>query len=69
MVEYMEFDGPCPLLMCLADCPHDHPICPKCGAVAYGNISCDECRRNVDIHRELAIIELQHSSKKTGEVK
>ncbi len=61
MVEYIEFDGRCPLLMCLAEGRHKHPICPKCGAVAYGNISCDECRRNVDIHKELAIIELQHS--------
>ena len=58
-VKQMHFDGPCPLLLCLADCPHDHPICPVCGAVAYGNISCNECRRNVDIHKELAIIELQ----------
>ena len=57
----MHFDGPCPLLMCLADCPHDHPICPRCGAVGYGNISCDECRNNVDINRELAIIEIQHT--------
>ena len=41
--------------------PNDHPICPKCGAVAYGNICCDECRANVDINKELAIIELQSS--------
>ncbi|MBA7468388.1 hypothetical protein ES707_03636 [subsurface metagenome] len=63
MVTYMEFDGPCPLLMCLAEGRHEHPICPKCGAVAYGNISCAECRRNVDIHRELAIIECNQRSK------
>ena len=54
----IHFDGPCPFLLCLADCPHDHPVCPVCGAVAYGNIFCEECRGNVDIHRELAIIEL-----------
>ena len=59
MVDKIHFDGVCPLLMCLADTPHEHPICPKCGAVAYGNICCDECSRNVDIHRELAIIEIQ----------
>ena len=56
--QYMHFDGCCPFLLCFADCPHDHPICPKCGAVGYGNISCAECRNNIDIHRELAIIEL-----------
>lgn len=61
MVEYIEFDGPCPLLLCFAEGPHQHPICPKCGAVGYGNISCDECRKNVDIQRELAIIELKYS--------
>lgn len=55
----IHFDGPCPLLLCFADCPHVHPICPKCGAVGYGNISCAVCRRNVDINRELAIIELK----------
>jgi len=58
-VKQIQFDGPCPLLLCFATRPHSHPICPKCGAVGYGNISCDECRRNVDIHRELAIIEVQ----------
>ncbi len=57
MVEYMELDGPCPLLLCLADGKHKHPICPKCGAVGYGNISCDECRRNIDMERELSIIQ------------
>ena len=64
MTEKMHFDGPCPFLLCLAGCPHDHSICPKCGAVGYGNIYCDECRRNVDINRELAIIEINAS--KTG---
>lgn len=63
MVKYLELDGPCPLLMCFAEGPHKHPICPKCGAVAYGNIVCAECRRNTDIHRELAVIELKHRCK------
>lgn len=57
--DVIHFDGVCPLLLCFATGPHDHQICPKCGAVAYGNIYCDECKRKVDIHRELAIIELQ----------
>ncbi len=61
-VNKIHFDGPCPLLMCLADGEHDHQICPECGAVAYGNICCVECRRNVDIHRELAIIEINANS-------
>ena len=61
MVKTVHFDGSCPFLLCLADCPHDHPICPKCGDVGYGNICCDKCRQNIDIHRELAIIELQAS--------
>lgn len=58
MIEYIEFDGACPLLICLATGLHKHPICPKCGAVGYGNIGCDNCRRNVDMERELAIIQL-----------
>lgn len=62
-VQYTQFEGPCPFLMCLAVGPHRHPICPKCGAVGYGNISCDECRRNVDIHKELAIIEMKERSR------
>ena len=57
--QYLHFDGPCPLLMCLADFPHEHPICPKCKAVGYGNICCEKCRKSIDIHRELSIIELQ----------
>lgn len=58
-METIHFDGPCPLLLCLAEVPHDHPICPKCGAVAYGNISCDECRKNVDINTELTILQFK----------
>lgn len=54
----VKFDGPCPFLLCFATGPHSHPICPKCGTVRYGNMFCDECRKNVDIHRELALIEL-----------
>jgi hypothetical protein len=50
-VETIHFDGVCPFLMCLETGPHDHPICPKCGAVRYGNIGCPECRAH---HPELA---------------
>lgn len=59
MTETMHFDGPCPFLLCLAEVAHDHPICPRCGAVGYGNISCDECRKNVDINTELTIIQFK----------
>lgn len=30
--------GPCPFLTCLITEPHDHPVCPECHAVRYGNI-------------------------------
>lgn len=42
--KYVHFDGPCPFLMCLETGPHDHPICPDCGAVRYGNLFCKTCR-------------------------
>lgn len=38
------FDGPCPFLLCLETGPHTHPVCPDCGAVRYGNLSCTTCR-------------------------
>jgi len=38
------FDGVCPFLTCLLANPHDHGICPDCGAVRFGNISCATCR-------------------------
>lgn len=44
-VQVMKFDGLCPFI-CFEEGPHSHPICPKCGAVNYGNAFCDECRRN-----------------------
>lgn len=37
-------DGPCPFLLCLQTGPHDHPICPDCGAVRFGAIDCPICR-------------------------
>ena len=45
MVKQIHFDGPCPFLTCLKTEPHSHPVCPACGAVRYGNMQCDECRR------------------------
>ena len=44
----MHFDGPCPFLACLEAGPHDHPICPDCGAVRYGNLTCNTCRRQAN---------------------
>lgn len=35
----------CPYITCLVREPHTHPVCPDCGAVRYGNISCDTCRQ------------------------
>ena len=42
--QYIHFDGPCPFLTCLETEPHDHPICPDCGAVRWGNMFCKTCR-------------------------
>lgn len=36
-------DGYCPYLLCLLLVPHAHPVCPDCGAVRYGNITCATC--------------------------
>ncbi len=38
------FDGLCPCISCPETGPHSHPICPKCGAVKFGNANCEECR-------------------------
>lgn len=48
MTKLMHFDSVCPFLMCLETGPHSHEICPKCGAVWYGNIYCDECMNHAD---------------------
>lgn len=34
----------CPALTCLAEGPHCHMVCPKCGAVRFGNLYCETCR-------------------------
>lgn len=42
----MHFFGPCPFLTCQETAPHDHDICPECGAVRYGNLFCNTCRQH-----------------------
>lgn len=42
----MYFDGSCPFLLCIEQEPHTHPICPLCGAVKFGNVCCETCRKN-----------------------
>lgn len=37
-------DGPCPFLTCLETGLHGHDVCPGCGAVKFGNLSCAVCR-------------------------
>lgn len=39
-------DGPCPLLTCLETGLHDHPVCPECGALDFGNFHCQECKKH-----------------------
>lgn len=33
-----------PFLNCHEDRPHRHAVCPACGAVRFGNLSCRQCR-------------------------
>ena len=44
-VKMEKFDGPCPSLTCFEDGPHEHPVCPKCGAVGYrvGTVLYNDC--------------------------
>jgi ribosomal protein L32 len=43
-VDLIWFDGPCMFLTCLKQEPHYHAVCPNCGAVRYGNLTCPECQ-------------------------
>ena len=38
------FTWDCPFLSCIEDRPHRHSVCPSCGAVGFGNLSCHQCR-------------------------
>lgn len=42
-------EGPCPFLSCLEEEPHDHYICPNCGAVRFGNPLCNTCKMQHEI--------------------
>ena len=53
MPEMMQFDGSCPFLLCTITKPHEHPICPECGAVRYGNINCETCKKESGIERSI----------------
>jgi hypothetical protein len=53
--EYQHSDGPCPFLTCLQTEPHDHPICPECGAVRWGNMFCETCRSHWPAHLRLRL--------------
>ena len=44
MIQQVYFDGPCPFLTCFESGPHDHPVCPDCRAMRWGNASCPTCR-------------------------
>lgn len=46
MSKWINFDGPCPFLLCLEKGEHWHPVCEKCDAVNHGNLSCAVCREN-----------------------
>ncbi len=39
----VHFETSCPFLLCLETTAHDHPVCPHCGAVRFGNIMCPTC--------------------------
>lgn len=45
------YDGPCARLSCSETGPHRHPICERCGAVAYGNICCETCCRHHGLYQ------------------
>lgn len=42
--EFVEFGGLCPFMACLERGPHQHYICPTCGAVRFGNAFCPMCK-------------------------
>ena len=53
------FDGPCPFLFCMETEAHDHPICPNCGAVRYGNLDCPICQTEGKAYREKELAQMK----------
>ena len=53
--ERMEDGWRCPFLGCHVREAHEHPVCPDCGAVRYGNMFCQTCTsvrsRDLNPHR------------------
>lgn len=45
----MRFEGSCPFVSCTKTYPHDHAVCPDCGAVGFGNTFCNTCVKTWDI--------------------
>jgi hypothetical protein len=43
-IEVCHIEGYCPFFCCVKTEPHDHSICPECGAVRHGNMFCETCR-------------------------
>lgn len=64
ITKMMQFDGPCPFLICQITKPHEHAICPECGAVRYGNMYCDTCKKEYKFER--AIEQALAKGKKDG---
>ena len=54
-LKYVQTTGPCPFLLCLIQVPHEHPICPECDAVRFGNMYCETCRREGPIERAIEV--------------
>ena len=48
-IHVMHYTEACCLARCHARGPHDHAICPRCGAVDFGNAYCQTCRATWDI--------------------
>ena len=48
-VDLLWFSGPCSFFFCTEKGLHFHPVCPKCGAVRFGNFFCDYCQEQYKI--------------------
>lgn len=49
---YITIDGYCPFLTCSEPSPHQHAVCPDCGAVRYGNMFCGTCVAHQEVERD-----------------